>query len=74
MKEEVNNTINIYTEILYTLFKYNCKMHNNTYNPMQAIENLEVKKRKKKIWNIEEFISYLSKYEHNLIFRISFNS
>lgn len=26
------------------------------------------------LWNIEEFISYLSKYEQILTFRISFNS
>lgn len=63
------------TEILYSVFKYNCKMHNKTCNPVQAIEILEVEKRKMQKCNIEEFnefISYLSKYEHVFSFIILF--
>lgn len=50
-------------------------MHDKTCNPVQAIEILEVEKRKMQKYNIEEFnefVSYLSKYEHVFSFIILF--
>ncbi len=52
---KTNNTINMSTEILYSIYQYNCKMHNKQYNPVQAIERLEVDKKEMQIWTVEEF-------------------
>lgn len=65
------------TEILYSLYKHNCTMHNKTYNPVTAIEKLEVDKKEMKIWTIEyfnKFIGYLTNIEQILAYKILFYS
>lgn len=74
---KTNNTINMSTEILFSIYQYNCKMHNKQYNPVQAIERLEVDKKEMQIWTLEEFNKFtalLSSYEQVIAFRILFFS
>lgn len=74
---KTNNTINMSTEILYSIYQYNCKMHNKQYNPVQAIERLEVDKKEMQIWTVEEFNKFtalLPSHEQVIAFRILFYS
>ncbi|WP_278973242.1 site-specific integrase [Peptostreptococcus anaerobius] len=70
-----NKTINQSTEVLYGIFKHNCKMYSNTHNPVKAIEKLPTEKKEMDYWTLDEFntfLGFVEDPEKSLAFKILF--
>lgn len=72
---KTNKTINQSTEILYSIYSYNGKMYNHTYNPVKSLDKLPVENKKMDFWTVDEFntfLGYLDDLEKIIAFKILF--